>query len=215
MEESSRHDAVRRSYDAVARHYADHLGGELAGKPLDRALLSSLIEQAADGAPIADLGCGPGHVTGWLAAHGATAVGIDLSGAMIAIAEQEHPEAVFRRGDLLDLPAGDAEFGAVVALYSIIHLEPGELPRAFAEMHRVLRPGGLALVSFHRGSEVRHRDEWWGEPVDVDFRFLRTRDVVSALGCAGLLVQARLARASYPAEAETCRGYLLARCPAS
>jgi SAM-dependent methyltransferase len=154
-------------------------------------------------------------VTGWLTAHGAPAVGIDLSSAMIAIAKKEHPGARFRRGDLLDLPAGDGEFGAVVAFYSIIHLEPGELPSAFAEMHRVLRPGGLALVSFHRGSEVRHRDEWWGQQVDVDFRFLQTRDVAAALEGAGLPVQARLERASYPAEVETWRTYLLARRQAS
>ncbi len=215
MEESGRHDAVRRSYDGVAQHYADNLRGELAGKPLDRALLASLIEQTAHGAPIADLGCGPGHVTGWLTAHGAPAVGIDLSSAMIAVAEREYPGARFRRGDLLDLPAGDGEFGAVVAFYSIIHLEPGELPRAFAEMHRVLRPGGLALVSFHRGSEVRHRDEWWGQQVDVDFRFLETQDVAAALEGAGLQVQARLERTSYPAEVETWRSYLLARRQAS
>jgi len=39
-----------------------------------------------------------------------------------------------------------------VALYSIIHLEPGELRRCFEEVHRVLRAGGLALVAFHVGS---------------------------------------------------------------
>ena len=88
-------------------------------------------------------------------------------------------------------------------------------PRAFAEMHRVLRPGGLALVSFHRGSEVRHRDEWWGQQVDVDFRFLETQDVAAALEGAGLQVQARLERTSYPAEVETWWSYLLARRQAS
>ena len=37
---------------------ADAYSGELAGKPLDRALLACLIEQAGPGAPIADVGCG-------------------------------------------------------------------------------------------------------------------------------------------------------------
>jgi hypothetical protein len=54
--------------------------------------------------------------------------------------------------------------------YSIIHLEPGELAPAFTEICRVLRPGGLMLVSFHIGSEVRHLEQWWGQDVDVDFR---------------------------------------------
>jgi hypothetical protein len=40
--------------------------------------------------------------------------------------------------------AADGEFGAAVAFYSIIHLQPGELGRAFGEVHRVLRPGTLS-----------------------------------------------------------------------
>ncbi|WP_424642606.1 class I SAM-dependent methyltransferase [Embleya sp. AB8] len=43
-----------------------------------------------------DLGYGPGHVTGWLAERGVRAVGIDLSPAMIAIAQREYPGAEFR-----------------------------------------------------------------------------------------------------------------------
>jgi hypothetical protein len=53
------HDRVRQSYDAVAQEYAMRLGDDLACKPLDRALLEALIEQAIPNAPIADLGCGP------------------------------------------------------------------------------------------------------------------------------------------------------------
>ena len=46
-------------------------------------------------------------------------------------------------------------------------------------------------------------------------RFLETRDVAAALEGAGLPVQARLERTSYPAEVETWRSYLLARRQAS
>jgi SAM-dependent methyltransferase len=208
---SGRHDSVRRSYDAVSEEYASAFRDELAGKPLDRALLACLIEQAEHGAPVADLGCGPGHVSAWLARHGVTAVGIDLSAGMIAAARREHPEVEFREGDLLDLPATDGEFGAVVAFYSIIHLEPGEPRRACAEIRRVLRPGGLALVAFHIGSEVRHLAEWWGHEVDIDFRFFEPPDIAAAMEGAGLRVEVRLERSSYPQEVETRRGYLLAR----
>jgi ubiquinone/menaquinone biosynthesis C-methylase UbiE len=211
MLQSGSHDPVRRSYDAVAEMYAAQFGNELAGKPLDRALLACLIEQAQPGAPVADVGCGPGHVAAWLADHGVCAVGIDLSPAMVVAGRRDHPAAEFREGDFLDLPAADGEFGAVVAFYSIIHLEHGELARAFAEIRRVLRPAGPVLVSFHVGSEVRHLAEWWGVAVDVDFRFLEMADVARAAEQAGFDVQAKLERVSYPGEVETRRGYLLAR----
>jgi hypothetical protein len=108
-------------------------------------------------------------------------------------------------------PARQRVTRAVVVLYSIIHLETGELPRAFEEIRRVLRPSGLALVAFHIGSEVRHLDQWWGVEVDVDFRFLEMPNVAEIARRAGFGVEAQIERASYPGEAETRRGYLLAR----
>jgi SAM-dependent methyltransferase len=204
------HDNVRRSYDAVAERYLANIGGELAGKPLDRALLASVVEQAPEGAPITDLGCGPGHVAAWLAGRGAAAVGIDLSPAMIAIGRREYPKVDFREGDLLALPASDGEFGAAIAFYSVIHLEPAELGRAFGEIHRVLRPGGQFLVAFHTGTEVRHLDEWWDQQVDVDFRFFEPAHITEVMEGAGLRTTARLERSRYPHEAQTRRAYLLA-----
>jgi SAM-dependent methyltransferase len=211
MDGSASHGSVRRSYDAVAEKYAAGFGDELPRKPLDRALLGCLIEQAEPGAPIADLGCGPGHVAAWLAGRGADAIGIDLSAAMVTVGRRDHPGVEFRQGDLLDLPATDGEFGAAVAFYSIIHLEPAELPPACQEIRRVLRPAGLALLAFHVGTEVRHLAQWWGVDVDVDFRFLEVAAVAQTLQRAGFAVEAQIERASYPGEVETRRAYLLAR----
>jgi len=205
------HDSVRRSYDAVAGHYAGSFRGELAGKPLDRALLSCLAEQAGDGGPVADLGCGPGHVAAWLAERGVATVGIDLSPAMVAAGRKDHPDVDFREGDFLQLPAADGEFAAALAFYSVIHLEPDELGPAFTEVRRVLRPGGSLLVAFHVGSEVRHRTEWWGHGVDLDFRFLQPAEIAETLQSVGLPVQMTMERVSYPGEIETRRAYMLAR----
>jgi SAM-dependent methyltransferase len=197
--------------DAVAGEYAACFGGELAGKPLDRALLACLAEQAGDAAPVADLGCGPGHVAAWLAGRGMAPVGIDLSPGMIAAGRRDYPQVEFREGDLLELPAADGEFGAAVAFYSIIHLQPAELGPAFGEIHRVLRPGALCLVAFHAGMEVRHLDQWLGQEVDVDFRFFGPPDIAMAMERAGFRVEMRLERLSYPQETQTSRAYILAR----
>ncbi|MFF2143870.1 class I SAM-dependent DNA methyltransferase [Kitasatospora sp. NPDC058190] len=206
------HGRVRGSYDAVAEEYLGRIGGELAYKVVDRALLGAVVEEAAGGV-VADLGCGPGHVAGWLAEQGAGVVGVDLSPRMVELARREQPKAEFRTGDLLALPAADGEFAAAVALYSVIHLEPEELLPAFIEMRRVLRPGGVLLVSFHLGDEVRRMEEWWGHQVDVDFHFRGTDAVAARLAEAGFAVEARLEREGLPEEAPTRRGYLLARRP--
>ena len=202
--------ATRRTYDAVADDYAAKFRDELVYKPLDRALLGVVLEEAGAGV-IADLGCGPGHVSGWLAARGAATVGIDLSPAMVDVARREHPELEFRVGDLLNLPAAEEEFAAVVAFYSVIHLAPDELRPAFAEMHRTLRPGGAALVSFHVGRELRRVTDLLGHQVEIDFQFLEPGPIVSDLEAAGFAVDAQLERSNYLDEVETRRAYLLAR----
>ncbi|MGW8886362.1 class I SAM-dependent methyltransferase [Streptomyces sp. NPDC055749] len=211
MSDHGHHNSVRRSYDTVAEEYAARLGNELAGKPLDRALLASLVEQTEPGSVIADLGCGPGHVAAWLAEKGVRTVGVDLSAGMIEAGRRRFAEVEFREGNLLELPAKDGEFGSAVALYAIVHLAPGELHRAFEEAGRVLRPSGLLLLSFHIGEEVWHRDEWWGHEVDIDFRFFEPASIAELLKAAGFTVEMHMERTHYEAEVATRRAYFLAR----
>ncbi|MGW7414992.1 class I SAM-dependent methyltransferase [Streptomyces sp. NPDC054863] len=158
-----------------------------------------------------DLGCGPGHVAAWLAGNGARTVGIDLSAGMVEAGRRRFPQVEFREGDLCELPAEDGEFASAVAFYTIIHLDPDDLPRAFEEMYRTLRPSGLLLLSFHVGEEVRHMDEWWGHGVNLDFRFLDPAHVAPLLEAAGFTVEMRMERTHYAHEAETRRCYFLAR----
>ena len=202
-------DATRAGYDAVAATYAKRFVDELAGKPIDRSLLDLLIGAA----PIADIGCGPGHVARYLHDRGAHSVGLDLSPRMIDIATRTHPGIEFQVADMRSLPVADQSWGAIVAFYSIIHIPPAGLPAVFAEVQRVLRPGGLALLSFPLGSELRHLDEWWDHAVSLDFQFYERAFVEDALTAAGLLVDAYLERRPYPNEVDTTRAYLMARRP--
>jgi ubiquinone/menaquinone biosynthesis C-methylase UbiE len=201
---------TRAAYDAVADDYAAQFVNELDAKPLDRALLAVLIEQAA-GATIGDVGCGPGHVAAWLTRHGARGIGIDLSSRMIAVARRTFPGVEYDVGDMRSLPVGDSEWGAAAVFYSIIHLETADLSVALAELNRVIATNGLLLVAFHCGSEIVHRDEWFGHPVSVDFHLLEIENVEAALVGAGFTVEACLERANYPDEHPTRRAYLLAR----
>jgi SAM-dependent methyltransferase len=209
---------VRRSYDTVASHYADELLDELTYKPLDRALLSVVAEDvAARGAgPIGDLGAGPGHVASYisgvsgLGGLGAASVALDLSPAMAAIARHRLgvPSVA---GSLTSLPLRRGALGGAVAFYCLIHLDDPGLAAAAAELARVVAPGGPLLVAFHSGEEVRHLNDWWDEPVDLDFRFLTAERVVPLLEAVGFAIEATLTRSPYEPEHPTTRTYLLAR----
>jgi trans-aconitate methyltransferase len=100
---------VSTSYDRVATEYTARIADELAGKPLDRALLHAFAEQVGALGPIGDLGCGPGHVAAFLASAGVAVEGIDLSSGMIAHARQRYPTLAFRQGDMRSLAVPTAD----------------------------------------------------------------------------------------------------------
>jgi SAM-dependent methyltransferase len=203
---------TRESYDELAATYTERIFAELAGKPLDRHLLNRFAEEVRGRGLVADLGCGPGHVARYLHERGVRMLGIDLAPRMIEWARKLSPEIEFRVGDMraLDLSAG--ALAGLVAFYSLIHIAAREMAPTLRELRRVLAPGGLLLVAFHIGEDTVHRDELWGHPVSLDFRFLMPERVVTSLGEAGLVVLESVEREPYPAiEHASRRCYLLAR----
>lgn len=217
MRASASAERVRAAYDAVARAYDDALGAELDGKPLDRALLDELVRLAGAGT-IGDVGCGPGHVTGFLGARHRDVVGIDLSPGMIAVARERVPQVAFQVASMLQLPAANRAWSGAVALYSIIHLSTAERADACRELARVVRPGGWLLVAFHVDSaefatgQVNHLTRWFDQDVDLDGYFLDPAEVAADLERAGFTVEVKLERAAWPeVEYPSRRCYLLAR----
>jgi SAM-dependent methyltransferase len=214
------HSAIRDSYDRVAPAYAEQYSDELAARPLDRALLAAFAEQAPPGLPLADIGCGPGHVTAHLAGLGRPVVGVDLSPGMIQQAAARHPSLDFRVGSMLALDAPDGAYAGVVSFYALIHLAAAERATAIAEFARVLCPGGLLLASFHidgpmaEVGEVVHMQSLLDLPVNLDFHFIDPQEIAAACADAGLVLQARMDRVPYPEDVPTRRSYVLAAKPA-
>jgi SAM-dependent methyltransferase len=203
---------VSQSYDSAARAYAEHLAGELVHKPLDRHLLNRFAEETRGRGLVADLGCGPGHVSRYLHEQGIETLGLDLSPGMVEVAASLHPGLDFRVDDMTHLRLADASLAGIVSFYSIVHFEAAELGGVFQQMRRVLVPGGLALVAFHIGEQVVHLDDLFGSPVSLDFRFHDPGKVVEALRTAQLPVIEHTEREPYEgAEHPSRRCYLLAK----
>ncbi len=179
---------VRSSYDAVAAVYADNLVNEVSGLPFERWLLDRVAAHA-DGGPVVEVGCGPGHITAYLADAGADATGIDLSPGMIEQARSRFPEGTYEVGDLRRLmrPVTATGWSAVLGWYSLIHLAGSELPDAVAALARPLAADGWLVLAMHAGSLVRHNDEWFDVPIDLDFVYHEAADVVAVVEAAGLV----------------------------
>lgn len=210
-------EATRASYDAIADAFSDRYpGGPADGHPLDRCLISAFSELAGAHAPapVADLGSGTGSVTAHLHALGLPVFGVDLSPRMVALARRAHPALRFHVGSMTRLDLPDGTLGGIVALYSVIHVPDDHLPRTFAELSRVLRPGAPVLLAFQSGeSEDRmHLSERFGQEIALDY-YWRTPDTVAAhLARAGLRLSARVVREPFGEERRP-RAFVLAEKP--
>ena len=203
---------LRRSYDRVARSYAERFAEELDDKPFDREFL----DRVGAGVPVpgwtVDLGCGPSQIGGYLAGRGLRVLSVDLSEAMLLQARLLRPEAACVQADMRALPLASRSVAAVVAFYSLIHIHRTELPATLREIHRVLSPGGRFALAVHTGTGTVHRDEMLGEPVDIDFFFFDPQALATDVGGAGFTVDSVETRDPYPGgvEAETTRAYIVA-----
>ncbi len=207
-------DPMQTSYDRVAEEYARRMLNELDHKPRDRELLDQFAAQTKDRGQVCDLGTGPGQIARYVSEQGVDVIGVDLSLAMVDLARRSHPGVRFRQGDMRALPFPDDALAGITAFYSIIHIPRGEVVAVLKELRRVLQPDGLLLLSFHRGDEVRHLDEWWDQPVSVDFYFFQITEMRRYLEEADFRIEQIVERDPYPdAEAPTQRAYIFARKP--
>ncbi len=140
---------VSRAYGARAAEYAEHLGRMDAVAAPDRELVLAWAQTLTG--PVLDVGCVPGHWTGFLHEHGTDVTGIDPTPEFIAHARATHPGVPFHEGQAERLDVPDGSLGGVLAWYSLIHSTQPQVRTALMEFARALRPGSGLLIGFFEG----------------------------------------------------------------
>lgn len=192
---------TRASYDTVAVSYADLLRDALTEEPFQRGILALFTElvRARGSGPVADVGCGPGRITGHLHGLGLDAFGVDLSAGMIEVARRDHPGLRFEVGSMTRLDLADECLTGLLAWFSLIHVPDDEVPTVLAEFRRVLRPGGVVLLGFHAGDGSRLKTEGYGGlPMRVHVHRRPPERVAAWLDVAGFTVEAELTHRPAP-----------------
>jgi demethylmenaquinone methyltransferase/2-methoxy-6-polyprenyl-1,4-benzoquinol methylase len=133
--------AVRGMFDAIAPRY--DLVNRIMTFRMDvgwrRRTVASL--NLRPGATVLDLACGTGDLCRELQAHGARPVGVDLSYGMLAAARTSAP---LMQGDALRLAVPDASMDGVTCGFALRNF--ASLPPFFAELGRIVRPGGRVAL---------------------------------------------------------------------
>ena len=103
------------------------------------------LERLPAGARVLDVGCGTGFHVARLRERGFDVVGVEPGEELRSRARANNPGARIEDGDMENLDFPDASFDGVLAIEVIRHVPHPEL--AVAEAARVLRPGGVAIIT--------------------------------------------------------------------
>lgn len=136
-------------FDAEAARYdASYESEDWDGRFLRLRLEAALVALGDGPGAVLDAGMGGGRLAAELAQRGWKVTGIDSSARMVELARRRLPQLGDRllEADLAALPFGDESFDAVVATGALEYV--GDLAQGLAELARVLRPGGEAVLSF-------------------------------------------------------------------
>jgi|SRR6516162_8259109 ubiquinone/menaquinone biosynthesis C-methylase UbiE len=163
-------DATTKAYrgigmeGAIARWY-----GKSTRKDMERfrALAARLRTVLPEGGDVLEVAPGPGYFAIEMARGGTYRVtGLDISRTMVELARKNASdagvEADFHRGDASAMPFADNSFDLLACSAAFKNFS--EPHRALEEMHRVLRPGGTALVvDLHRDVALSEIRRYFGE----------------------------------------------------
>jgi len=146
-----------------------------------RTLYDALAEFGfVSGWHVLDIACGTGLASEPLARRGVSITGVDISERMLENARQRIKEGTFVLGKAEALPFGNDQFNAAICAQAIHWFDQ---PKALAEMHRVVKPGGRVAI-------------WWKSlVVDEPIRTLRS----AAAKAVGLEEPPDLMRSSFRA----------------
>jgi SAM-dependent methyltransferase len=152
----SRHADPSRHFDQLADSYDVQIPAARREALLARktAMMRDSLSRLAPSSSGAiagrglDVGCGQGWYVGRMREMGFEVTGIDASAGQVALARRNLGDAALvRSGSALDIPAPDGSLDFVYTINVLHHLSTlDEQRRAFLELTRVLRPGGVLFV---------------------------------------------------------------------
>lgn len=148
---------VRDQWDRISEEYAKSRDPSGA----DADLIEDLLEEAPEDPDALDVGCGDGERT--LANLPDGSVGIDVSRRGLGLAEgSDSFRARLLQADMVNLPFEESSFDCITAYHAVFHVPRQHHPEVYEEFARVLRPGGVVLMTLPGGRFETVRRGWMG-----------------------------------------------------
>lgn len=136
---------VREGYNKAAEKYLERRHEDLE----EMKFIPEFSSMLTPGGRVLDAGCGGGLPFTKYLSERFEVIGIDISEKQIELAKKNVPKAQFFVKDMTKLDFPEDFFDGILAYYSIIHVPREEQHDLFVNLHRMLKPNGIALFSLH------------------------------------------------------------------
>jgi ubiquinone/menaquinone biosynthesis C-methylase UbiE len=139
----------QNAYDQIVLEFARRNHANLDGNLL--ALAQKLVQHVGRDGHIIEIGCGTGRDMVFFESQGIIVTGLDLSAGMLAYARQQVRGGLALM-NMCQLGFRDANFDGAWSCASFLHVPKQAAPTALQEMQRVLKPGGILILSIQEGN---------------------------------------------------------------
>lgn len=146
---------VKKGYDKVGEKYTATRNEDL----VEKKFLPEFAEYVPSGGKILDIGCGGGVPFTKYLSEKYKVTGIDISPNQITLARKNVPNSRFICMDMGNLDFEKDYFHGILAYYSIIHLPRDEHADLFKKMYRILKLGGIVLMTLTRNDDAVFIDD--------------------------------------------------------
>ena len=146
------HVEIRRAYGDVADLYISLFGSVDRTHEDDLDLIRRHLGKQTG--RVLDLGCGPGHLTGYLRQLGVDVTGVDLVPEFISHASRCHPDITFSVGTLQAIDLPEHAWSAILAWYSLIHLDPSQIDPVLVDLRRAIADDGILITGVFMGDQI-------------------------------------------------------------
>lgn len=147
------YNQVRTAYDQIVLEYAKRNHFKISANLV--TLAQGLVEHVGQNCYILEVGCGTGRDMAWFESQGSIITGIDLSMGMLKYARQQVHSQLLSM-NMRNLGFCNSCFDGAWCCASLLHLPKIEAALALQETRRILKFGGMLVLSIQEGNG----EEW-------------------------------------------------------
>src|SRR6266568_7120375 len=136
-----------KTYDEIAQNYVETTKAIRPSIEFDQ-----FCQAVRPKGRVLDAGCAWGRDSQAFYERGFEVIGVDLSANLLEIARKFAPNCTFIQADIRQIPLADNYVDGIWCVATLLHLKRSEVPKALAELRRVLREGAPCFIQVKRGS---------------------------------------------------------------